>query len=151
MLQQTTRAAQWLMGAGLAVALMGCSTGRHFASLDETLSIEVLPNTSKLFVYRLSSPDDRRRNLVEVYRSPGEARQHRTTEPLGDRAHRYLRRNTERALELTGYCREGFLELDYRLSHEQMWLRGECREGATDADIDRFAEQNELKIPEPDK
>lgn len=128
--------------------LAACSSGgRHYHGFQETLSIEVLPNTSKLFVYRLTMPESMRRPLVQVYDSPKEASQHRRREPLGESAYRRLRADAERALRVTGYCREGFLELDYRLSYEEMWMRGECKEGASEKDQERFAERESLPIP----
>lgn len=145
---------RWFPGAVVALvcsALAGCSSGgRHYGGLEETLSIDVRPNTSKLFVYQLEAPDGRQRPLVQVYRSPKEVSEHRRQEPLGDRAYRQLRSDAERAVTLTGYCREGFLELDYRLSRSEMWLRGECREGATEADQARFADRSRLPIPRPE-
>ncbi|WP_157209893.1 hypothetical protein [Marinimicrobium agarilyticum] len=129
--------------------LAACSSGgRHYHGFQETLSIEVLPNTSKLFTYRLSMPESMRRPLVQVYESPKEAAQHRRREPLGESAYRQLRADTERAVRVTGYCREGILELDYRLSYEEMWMRGECKEGATEKDRERFAERARLPVPE---
>ncbi len=143
----------WLGVAGIVVCvvLAGCSSGgRHYGGLKETLSIDVRPNTSKLFVYQLDAPDGRQRPLVQVYRSPKDVTEHRRREPLGDRAYRQLRSDAERAVTITGYCRDGFLELDYRLSRAEMWLRGECREGATEADQARFADRTTLPIPEPE-
>ncbi|WP_347330667.1 hypothetical protein [Marinimicrobium locisalis] len=129
--------------------VVGCSSGgRHYSALQETLSIEILPNTSKQFVYRLAIPEAMRRPLVQVYDSPKEASQHRQREPLGEPAYRRLKKDTKRAVQVTGYCREGFLELDYRLSYEEMWMRGECREGATEKDRERFAGRDTLSIPE---
>lgn len=141
------------LAKGVAVCLpllllAACSSGgRHYHGFQETLSIEVLPNTSKLFVYRLSMPESMRRPLVQVYDSPKEASQHRRREPMGESAYRRLRADTERAVRVTGYCREGMLELDYRLSYEEMWMRGECKEGATEQDQERFAERAELPVP----
>jgi len=126
----------------------GCaSSGRNFSELDESLSIQILPDTSKQFIYGLTAPDRMRRSLVQVYRSPGEASQHRRQQPEGQRTYRQLRANTERALADTGFCREGFLELDYRLSRDDLWIRGECREGATPEDIERFSGVDELILP----
>lgn len=137
--------------AGLLL-LVGCSSGgRHYGSLKETLSIEILPNTSKQFTYRLTMPDAMRRPLVQVYESSKEAAQHRRREPLGRAAYRDLREDAERAVTATGYCREGFLELDYRLSREEMWFRGECREGATAKDQERFAGRSTLPVPNIDE
>jgi len=137
-----------LVAATTLLLAGGCtSSGRNFSELDESLSIQVLPDTSKQFVYSLTAPDMLRRSLVQVYRSPGEASQHRRQEPEGQRTYRQLRANTERALADTGFCREGFLELDYRLSRDDLWMRGECREGATPEDIERFSGVDELILP----
>lgn len=143
----------WRAGLCLAVSLLvACSSsGPYFQDFDETLSIQVLPNASKLFVYSVSAPERHRRNLVEVYRSPQQASQHRNREPEGQRTYRQLRDNVERALTLTGYCREGYLEFDYRLSRDDLWLRGECRESATEQDIERFAGRDELPVPQPER
>lgn len=139
--------ALWL-GALAVVLLVGCSSsGRHFTSLDESLAIQIMPNTSKLFVYSLSAPEGMRRNLVQIYSSPDDASQHRRREPEGERSYRRLRQNAERAVRATGYCREGFLQLDYRMSRDDLWLRGECREGATEEDLERFAGLDELVVP----
>lgn len=137
------------MVAFLPLLLAACSSGgRHYHGFQETLSIDILPNTSKQFVYRLTMPESMRRPLVQVYDSPKEASQHRRREPLGEDAYRRLRADTERAVRVTGYCREGMLELDYRLSHEEMWMRGECKEGASEQDLERFAERAQLSVPE---
>ncbi|UZJ43316.1 hypothetical protein OOT55_11705 [Marinimicrobium sp. C6131] len=143
----------WLGVTGVLIGtlLIGCSSGgRHYGGLKETLSIDLRPNNSKLFVYQLDVPDARQRPLVQVYRSPKDVTEHRRREPLGSREYRQLRSDAERAVTLTGYCREGFLELDYRLSRAEMWLRGECREGATEDDRNRFAERSQLPIPQPE-
>lgn len=136
-----------LIFSALMLLTVGCSSGRNFSGLNESLSVQILPDTSKQFVYSLTAPDMMRRSLVQVYRSPGEASQHRRQEPEGQRTYRQLRSNTERALEDTGFCREGFLELDYRLSRDDLWMRGECREGATPEDVERFSGVDELILP----
>jgi hypothetical protein len=39
----------------------------------------------------------------------------------------------------TGYCREGYIELDSYVGKGQSQIRGECKEGATDSDRKKFA------------
>lgn len=142
---------RWFIAAMLGAVLLGCTVGgRHHSELQETLSIDIRPNASKLFVYQLRAPEGEHRPLVKVYRTSAQVSEHRRREPLGNREYRQLRRDTERAVTLTGYCREGFLELDYRLSRAEMWYRGECRESATAEDRARFAGQGQLPIPQPE-
>ena len=136
--------------AALMLTLPGCSSGgRHFDGWEEALEIDVRANDSKLFIYRLASPHGGR-PLVEVYRSTRAQDRTPRHEPMDARALEGLRKDADTAVSATGYCREGFLMLDYRLSHVESWLRGECREGATEADRKRFADKTQLVIPEPE-
>lgn len=141
-----------LLCGALAVLLTACSSGgRQYSAMEESLTLEVLPNSSKLFVYRLAAPADSQ-SLVQVYH-PGNlaaASRQRQTEPLGESALRKLRRDAERAIQLTGYCREGFMELDHRLSHQLLWLKGECRESANAQEAERYAQPSQVAIPAPE-
>jgi hypothetical protein len=44
----------------------------------------------------------------------------------------------EAELKKTGYCREGYMELDRMMEPGQMFIKGECVEAATDHDRDEF-------------
>lgn len=136
-----------------AILTAGCGLSPvHRASLQESLDIRVLPNTSKLFTYRLVVPESQRRPRVRPYDSVRDAREdRRPREPLGEGAYRELRARAQEVVRQTGYCRDGVLELDYRLSREEMWFRGECREAASEADMERFGEQSELAISETEE
>lgn len=128
----------------LALVLAGgCSSaGRGFPDMDQQLSVQIWPNDSKEFVYRLSSDYAPR---IDLSRS---GRQAPPANLPSDRAYRQLQRNVDLALAHTGFCREGYLELDRRLGRSLMWIRGECREGATEDDRTRFGERAELPLPE---
>ncbi|MDX2464528.1 MAG: hypothetical protein QNK31_08475 [Porticoccus sp.] len=57
-------------------------------------------------------------------------------------------------LEETGFCREGYVELDSEFSRGKSRLRGECKETASDADRRDFPDQvvhATLKAPTRDK
>jgi len=142
----------WVLAWSLVFFLTACSSGgRHYSAMEESLTLEVLPNRSKLFVYRVAAPA-KSPALVQVYH-PGNleaARRQRQAEPLGEAALRKLRRDAERAIELTGYCREGFLELDHRLSRQLLWLKGECRESADAQELERYAQPSQVPIPSPE-
>jgi len=136
----------------LVLFLTACSSsGRHYGAMEESLTLEVLPNRSKLFVYRLAASAESP-SLVQVYQ-PGNlasVNRQRRSEPLGEAALRKLRRDAERAIRLTGYCREGFMELDHRLSHQLLWLKGECRESASAQELERYAQPSQVTIPTPE-
>lgn len=124
---------------GLSVA---CSTpGRSYTDtkLVETLEIEIMPNTSKMFVYRLRMPEDQMVNGVRVerggfQRGDGE----RGGIAIGNSTPKRLLENAGYVVERMGYCREGFLEIDSSVSTYNLWLKGECKEGATEDDKKKF-------------
>lgn len=127
--------------------LLGCTGLPTADGVQESLDIDLRANDSKLFIYRLSVPEELRQPSVRVYQSAGQAREDRQPEPpLGEGDYRRLRHRAERAVADTGYCRQGILELDYRLSREVMWFRGECREGATEDDRRRFGDRSQLSL-----
>lgn len=138
----------WMIIALLAA---GCSLGgRYHGALDESLEIDLRENGSKLFVYRLVRLDALDPGRIQVDR--GRTRPTRPTraesmEPPGRRDYRHLQEDTERALAATGYCREGYFELDRRLSTQVLWIRGECRETATRSDREQFGGLQELSVP----
>ncbi len=135
----------WMMVALLSAA---CSMGgRYHGALDESLEIDLLDNGSKLFVYRLERLDAIDPGKIRIDRGRNRPSREQPLEPPGRRAYRHLQNDTERALEATGYCREGYLELDRRLSTQVLWIKGECRETATRADRERFGGREELSLP----
>lgn len=44
-----------------------------------------------------------------------------------------------KTLDMTGYCREGFMELSRMIEVGRAEIRGECNEGATDEDREKFS------------
>lgn len=135
------------------LVLAGCATtfgdGRYYTHMQETLDITVRDNGSKQFTYHLRVPEGERPPLVRVQRGLGEPRVRGNPGVDPDRrAHERLESNTERALRLTGYCRNGYLRLDKRVSRFHLWLRGECRDGASAEDRERFAGREMLEVRE---
>ncbi|MBE9559413.1 MAG: hypothetical protein IMF15_01425 [Proteobacteria bacterium] len=50
----------------------------------------------------------------------------------------YFNDMLELKLKSSGYCREGYIELDSYLGRGQLKMRGECEEGATEEDRIKF-------------
>ncbi len=136
-----------MMGlCGLLFMVAACaSNGRSYTDrgLQETLEIQILPNTSKMFVYRLRMPEDQIPNQVRIAQSSRDnVRQTGIT--LGAGSYRSLLMNVEYVVKKTGYCREGFLEIDRSLSRYHIWMKGECKEGATAEDSQKFGAEKTL-------
>ncbi|WP_020209898.1 hypothetical protein [Gilvimarinus chinensis] len=121
----------------LAALLSGCSSTPSYGNLPETLSVRILPNASKQFIYRVGlTPEmDRKAN---IRRGP--------SRPPGERDYEKLKARAGFVVAATGYCRDGFLKLDYRLSNYVQWLRGECRDGASAEDMQAFGDKTSLPL-----
>lgn len=130
--------------------LMGCSAnnGRSYVATEmaETLEVEILPNTSKMFTYRLRWPEEHIPSHIQVARngsSPGRDFA-RGGVNLGRDTHDRLLANTDYVVERSGFCREGFFELDRSISRYHLWVRGECKDSATAADQQLFGVKQTL-------
>ena len=129
-MQQIIKMQKIIIRAGLALIvaglLAGCNSVERFqADMTESLEIEIRPNASKLFVYRMVDPTGAYAHQAKVQHLRAQ-RRGRAAAPRdrgGVRSYRLLQGNTQRALLSTGYCRNGYLELDRRMSTNVLWLR----------------------------
>ncbi|GGY78361.1 hypothetical protein GCM10011613_23750 [Cellvibrio zantedeschiae] len=142
-----------VLGAVLVVVcgcLVACGTpGRSYTDtkLVETLEIEIMPNTSKMFVYRLRLPEDRIANGVKVERGGFQRGDvDRGGVPISSSTPKRLLENTGYVVERLGYCREGFLEIDSSVAPYNLWMKGECKEGATEEDKKKFGTKQTLAV-----
>ncbi|WP_039915230.1 hypothetical protein [Cellvibrio mixtus] len=130
--------------------LVGCGTaGRSYVDTEmvETLEVEILPNASKMFTYRLRWPEDHIPSHIRVDRGGGgDARREfqKGGVDVGRGTYERLVENTAYVVEHSGYCREGFFELDRSISRYHLWVRGECKDGATSADQNTFGAKQTL-------
>ena len=135
----------WLVSASLmAMSMLGCSTnnGRSYvdSGMAETLEIEILPNTSKMFTYRLRMPETQVPSHINVARGDNRPGREfaRGGIDMGRDTYDRLMTNTGYVVEHSGYCRDGFFELDRKISRYDLWVRGECKDGASEADQQTF-------------
>lgn len=136
-----------LIAMGLVVACE--SPGRNYTDtkLVETLEIEIMPNTSKMFVYRLRLPEEHMNNGVRIERggfSGGGGE--RSGIAISSSTPKRLLENTGFVVQKMGYCRDGFLEIDSSVAPYNLWVKGECKEGATDEDIKKFGTKQTLPV-----
>lgn len=129
--------------------MVGCSSaGRSYvkSEMNETLEVEVLPNQSKMFTYRLRWPEDQIPNHIRVSRDGNDSRRdfYEGGITVGRNTHERLLENTAYVVEKVGYCREGFFELDRSISRYHLWVRGECKESANAADQQAFGAKQVL-------
>lgn len=137
-----------LLGTGL-LSLNGCGTaGRSYVDTEmaETLEVEILPNTSKMFTYRLRWPEEHIPSHIQIARSGGSPGKEfaRGGIDVGRSTYDRLLENTAYVVEHSGYCREGFFELDRSISRYHLWVRGECKDSASEADQQAFGTKQTL-------
>ena len=135
-----------LIGSGV---LSGCETpGRSYVEtqLVETLEVEIMPNESKMFTYRLRLPEPSPNQPGGAHGGghPGGPGGPHGGVKIGRDTHERLLANAAYVTEHSGYCREGFFELDRRVSPFHLWIRGECKDGATAADQQAFGAKKTL-------
>jgi hypothetical protein len=56
----------------------------------------------------------------------------------------YLNEMLESKLKKSGYCRDGYIELDSYFGRGQLQIRGECEEGATEEDRIKFVNNESI-------
>lgn len=142
------------MGRVFVVSLMvfilgGCSnSGRSYVDTEmaETLEIEILPNASKMFTYRLRWPEEHIPSHIRVARGGGNPERGfaQGGVDVGRSTYERLLANTTYVVEHSGYCRSGFFELDRSISRYHLWVRGECKDSATEADRQSFGSKQTL-------
>lgn len=130
--------------------LAACSSpGRSYtdSKMVETLEVEIMPNTSKMFVYRLRLPEAQMPNGVRVERGGFQrGDDERGGIAVGSSTPKRLIENAGYVVEHMGYCREGFLEIDSSVSQYNLWMKGECKEGATEDDKKKFGTKQILPV-----
>ena len=137
----------------IGLLVTSCTTpGRSYTdgNMLETLEIEILPNTSKMFVYRLRMPEDRVPGGVHIERG-GFSRRGGDEEggrgiSIDHATQQHLHENAAYVVQHMGYCREGFLEIDSSASRFNLWVKGECKDGATEEDIKKFGTKQILPV-----
>ncbi len=125
--------------------ITGCGNApqKKARGFNEAFDTRITTNGTKLFEYRLEVPQ---------YQLDQQRAQPRTNtainaegpEGRAKRMRRRLESRLETILRETGYCRDGYLEIDRSIFGGgptmlgEGIIRGECREGATPADRRRF-------------
>src|SRR5690625_5533327 len=102
-IKQRKKRRRIIIGIGLLLSLagllVGCNTvERAQAGMIESLEVEIRPNDSKLFVYRMEDPTGARAHEAQVQRMRAQRRGGQVTGPRdrgGVRSYRLLRTNTQ--------------------------------------------------------
>ncbi|MCL1039743.1 hypothetical protein L2750_21795 [Shewanella submarina] len=126
----------------MSALLSGCSSSpspeKYAGKIRDQLTTDIKDNGLKLFTYRASlammptlsrAQPQSKREAIKMARQMQQAREDFEEQfDLG----------LARTLEMTGYCRDGYLELFRMVEADRGELKGECNEGASDSDMTRF-------------
>ncbi|MCL6415727.1 hypothetical protein MIB92_08695 [Aestuariirhabdus sp. Z084] len=137
----------------IALTLTACSGRGHNPPPLEAaaLKTDIKDNGLKLFVYETlpvkHSVAEQPTQKSRTNRPPGGGHSQKrqvqsNTNPLLEA----LTDSIDNALEDTGYCREGYIELDHFSRRGLARIRGECKEGATELDRRLFPNQRDAII-----
>ncbi|QYK14904.1 hypothetical protein K0I63_07655 [Shewanella rhizosphaerae] len=134
----------------VTLGLGGCARKRDVddfkVRVEDTFHTSIKGNGIKLFTYRVKYADlptleqphmQRVRQIEKMKRSGSKKRS--VYEPDLTRWTQQIELGLEKTIAMTGYCREGYLELSRIIEEGRGEIRGECNDGATDADISKFA------------
>jgi len=131
----------------------GCASHKPDADdfknrVKDRFKTDIRSNGIKLFTYKakLEIPDDSNTELAHRERINQLKKQSRSknskrsiyTPDLSDWTEQ-IELGLSKTLNMTGYCREGFMELSRIIEVGRAEIRGECNEGATDEDRAKFS------------
>ncbi|RTR36576.1 hypothetical protein EKG38_23460 [Shewanella canadensis] len=116
--------------------------------VKDRFKTDIRSNGIKLFTYKakLEMPEEGNTELAHQERIKELKKQSRSksakrsiyTPDLSDWTEQ-IELGLSKTLDMTGYCREGFMELSRMIEVGRAEIRGECNEGATDEDRERFS------------
>lgn len=117
--------------------------------LRDKLTTDIKADGLKLFSYKARLVDhyDNEQTLPHQERSrqridpAKQRRMQQDQEEMLEVWGRQVELGLTKTLEMTGYCREGYLELSRIIEPGRGEIRGECQEGANDADREKFLNQ----------
>ena len=113
--------------------------------VKDRLKTNIRSNGIKLFTYNatLTSSSDSidpmpHHQRVEQAKRSNRSRSGRFEVDLTDWTQQ-IELGLSKTLDMTGYCREGYMELSRLIEVDRGEIRGECNEGAPQADRDKFS------------
>lgn len=132
--------------SAITIAVSGCQNKPTRPEPIERFITNITEDGGKFFVYSLEMPRPKKAREPGMMRRP--PRDGRGMSPGGNPGMSHKRSGSankldkllEETLEETGFCREGFFELERQqgLGGPLASIRGECREGASADDREKF-------------
>lgn len=110
--------------------------------IEEIFMTDIKENGIKFFSYSVAMNSPQKRvDGRGVGRRGGKGSGGSASDSTMNRKKERIHEKLKSKLVETGYCREGYIEIDSYLGGSQYQIRGECEEGATDSDRKIFVNQ----------
>ncbi|MGX9462463.1 hypothetical protein ACWXWU_14685 [Shewanella sp. A14] len=114
----------------------------------DSFSTQMKGNGIKLFVYKAKLATALDRSIpgvprdINARRSKQDAQSYLEAQRNADERlelwNRQVDLGLKKTIEMSGYCKDGFIELSRYVEAERGEIRGECKDGATAEDIEKF-------------
>ncbi|MEZ9198618.1 hypothetical protein [Shewanella sp. 10N.286.54.B9] len=109
--------------------------------LSDSFRTDIKSNGLKLFTYRakLVIDSNAQQALPHEQRAKQKKRSRKRYQgPDLTAWTQKIEHGLSQTIEMTGYCREGYIEISRSIQYDRGSIRGECNEGATELDIAKF-------------
>ncbi|MFD1096897.1 hypothetical protein [Shewanella litorisediminis] len=133
-----------------ALLLTGCAAStesnvepeaKYEGVIRDKLTTSIAENGLKLFTYSVSNTQAMPPISVQTLELTGRDRRKRSSGPDLTEWTEQIELGLKRTLAMSGFCREGSIEISRLIQVDRAEIRGECTEGATDEDRQRFGRQ----------
>lgn len=133
----------------LSTLLSGCSSQpdiepeKFAGQVSDSFRTDIMSNGLKLFTYRaiLTMETPQSEALPHEIRSNQKKRSRSKQRYQGpDLSHwtAQIEHGLQQTIKMTGYCKEGYIELSRTIQYDRGTIRGECNDGADEADLAKF-------------
>ncbi|GIU47981.1 hypothetical protein TUM4630_23250 [Shewanella algidipiscicola] len=109
--------------------------------VEDKFQTQIKGDGIKLFTYKIKYailPTIEQPHLLQARQIQRQQSRKKNTSPDLSNWTQQIELGLEKTITMTGYCRDGFIELSRIIEMGRGEIRGECNEGASTEDIDKF-------------
>ncbi|WP_223296257.1 hypothetical protein [Shewanella halifaxensis] len=133
----------------LSTLLSACSSQpdiepeKFAGQVSDSFRTDIKSNGLKLFTYRaiLTMATPQNQTLPHEVRSNQKKRSRSKQRYQGPDLTMWtekIEHGLQQTIKMTGYCKEGYIELSRTIQYDRGTIRGECNDGADEADVAKF-------------
>lgn len=111
--------------------------------VEDKFQTQIKGDGIKLFTYKIKYailPTIEQPHLLQARQIQRQQSRKKNTSPDLSNWTQQIELGLDKTITMTGYCRDGFIELSRIIEIGRGEIRGECNEGASTEDIDKFTQ-----------